>query len=74
MNSLNEKFESSKIIRLIKTDFEQNSRDYSNKRHHDQNHEEHHLDFNTHLDLERNQDLENHHFEIDQKDHFSNHQ
>jgi hypothetical protein len=29
MNSLNEKFESSKIIRLIKTNFERNSRDYS---------------------------------------------
>ncbi len=29
MNSLNEKFESSKITRLIKTDFERNSRDYS---------------------------------------------
>jgi hypothetical protein len=29
LNSLNEKFESSKITRLIKTDFERNSRDYS---------------------------------------------
>ncbi len=29
LNSLNEKFESSKIIRLIETDFERNSRDYS---------------------------------------------
>jgi hypothetical protein len=29
LNSLDEKFESSKIIRLIETDFERNSRDYS---------------------------------------------
>ncbi len=82
LDSLDEKFESSKITRLIETDFERNSRDYSWQASSRSESAKHHLD--NYLDshhLDNHLDLENHHFEIDhwendhrKKDHFNNHQ